>query len=71
VTIKGYGPRFPRLRLTLLAPEIIEAILNGHQSSALQLNDLLKPLPAIWAKQRSQAGVEKSKATRRPFNWIG
>jgi hypothetical protein len=41
------------LRLTLLAPEIIEAILSGHQSSALQLNDLLKPLPAIWTKQRS------------------
>jgi hypothetical protein len=41
------------LRLTLLAPEIIEAILNGRQPSTLQLDDLLKPLPAIWATQRS------------------
>ncbi len=40
------------LRLTLVAPDIIEAILTGRQPSTLQLNDLLKPLPAIWAKQR-------------------
>ena len=42
------------LRLTLLAPQIIEAILNGRQPSTLQLNDLLKPLPAIWEAQRSR-----------------
>jgi hypothetical protein len=41
------------LRLTLIAPNLIEAILTGCQPSTLQLNDLLKPLPAIWAKQRS------------------
>src|ERR1700737_1613637 len=41
------------LRLTLVAPDLIEAILTGCQPSTLQLDDLLKPLPAIWAKQRS------------------
>jgi hypothetical protein len=41
------------LRLTLLAPGIIEAILVGRQPSTLQLDDLLKPLPAEWAKQYS------------------
>ena len=41
------------LRLTLIAPDIIEAILCGSQPSALQLNDLLKPLPASWAAQHS------------------
>jgi hypothetical protein len=41
------------LRLTLVAPEIIEPILNGHQPGTLQLSDLLKPLPVIWEKQRS------------------
>ncbi|HEV7448376.1 MAG TPA: LacI family transcriptional regulator [Steroidobacteraceae bacterium] len=41
------------LRLTLIAPEIIEAILTGRQPSTLQLDDLLKPLPATWAQQRS------------------
>jgi hypothetical protein len=39
------------LRLTLMAPGIIEAILAGRQPSTLQLDDLLKPLPAEWAQQ--------------------
>jgi hypothetical protein len=41
------------LRLTLIAPDIIEAILTGRQPSTLQLDDLLKPLPAAWALQHS------------------
>jgi hypothetical protein len=41
------------LRLTLIAPDIIEAILTGRQPSTLQLDDLLKPLPTAWAGQRS------------------
>jgi hypothetical protein len=42
------------LRLTLVAPDIIEAILSGRQPSSLQLDDLLKPLPAAWEQQRSE-----------------
>lgn len=42
------------LRLTLLDPSIIEAIVAGRQPSNLQLDDLLKPLPAAWAKQNSR-----------------
>jgi hypothetical protein len=45
------------LRLTLLAPDIIEAILTGRQPSTLQLDDLLKPLPAEWGRQRSELRV--------------
>jgi hypothetical protein len=41
------------LRLTLLAPEIVEAIVAGKQSSTLQVDDLLKPLPLDWQRQRS------------------
>jgi hypothetical protein len=41
------------LRLTLIAPDIIEAIMAGRQPSTLQLDDLLKPLPAAWASQHS------------------
>ena len=41
------------LRLTLIAPDIIEAILTGRQPSTLQLDDLLKPLPAAWELQHS------------------
>jgi hypothetical protein len=39
------------LRLTLLAPSIIEAILAGTQPATLELHDLLKPFPAAWEKQ--------------------
>jgi hypothetical protein len=41
------------LRLTLIAPDITEAILRGRQPSTLQLDDLLKPLPPAWAGQYS------------------
>jgi hypothetical protein len=47
------------LRLTLIAPDIIEAILAGCQPSTLQLNELLKPLPAAWDQQRSNLHVSQ------------
>jgi hypothetical protein len=40
------------LRLTLLAPDIIEAILDGQQPEGLILPALMKPFPADWGKQR-------------------
>jgi hypothetical protein len=42
------------LRLTLIAPDVIEAILTGRQPSTLQLDDLLNPLPAAWSLQRAE-----------------
>jgi hypothetical protein len=45
------------LRLTLIAPDIIEAILSGRQPSTLQLDDLLRPLPSAWERQRFELGV--------------
>jgi hypothetical protein len=47
------------LRLTLIAPDIIEAILTGRQPCTLQLDDLLKPLPAAWERQRSELCVQQ------------
>ena len=47
------------LRLTLLAPDIVEAILSGRQPGTLQLDDLLKPLPAAWERQRSELGTSQ------------
>ena len=41
------------LRLTLLAPDIVEAILDGRQSCALALPVLLKSVPSLWDEQRS------------------
>lgn len=40
------------LRLTLLAPDIIEAILDGRQRPDLTLPRLLEPFPADWSAQR-------------------
>jgi hypothetical protein len=40
------------LRLTLLAPGIIEMLLNGTQPKELQLGDVLRPLPADWPSQK-------------------
>ena len=40
------------LRLTLLAPVIVEAILDGRQAAELQLDDLLAGFPLEWEKQR-------------------
>ncbi|WP_245428731.1 hypothetical protein [Rhodoplanes elegans] len=37
------------LRLTLLAPEIVEAILSG--TAEFSLAYFMRPLPATWAKQ--------------------
>ena len=41
------------LRLTLLAPDIIETILDGRQRAGLTLETLRKPAPAQWREQMS------------------
>jgi len=41
------------LRLTLLAPELIEAILDGHHPATLTLPTLMKPFPVAWEDQRA------------------
>ena len=40
------------LRLTLLAPDIVEAILDGRQAHGMQLDALLAPFPVEWQLQR-------------------
>lgn len=42
------------LRLTLLAPDIVEAVLDGSQPKGMQLDDLTKPLPSAWNEQRQR-----------------
>jgi hypothetical protein len=39
------------LRFTLLAPEIVEAILDGRQPEKVTLPALMKTFPAEWVKQ--------------------
>ena len=40
------------LRLTLLAPNIVEAILDGRQPAEMTLAALMQPLPVAWERQR-------------------
>ena len=37
------------LRLTLLAPEIVEAILDGWQPERMTLPRLMEPFPVGWS----------------------
>jgi hypothetical protein len=50
---KGIGKTYVSqvLRLTLLAPETVEAILDGRQPATLQLEDLLEGFPVEWEAQ--------------------
>ena len=45
------------LRLAFLAPDIVEAILEGAQPRALTLDDLIKPMPMDWDDQRRMFGL--------------
>lgn len=40
------------LRLTLLAPDIVEAILDGRQPEGMTLPGLMEPFPVSWEDQR-------------------
>jgi hypothetical protein len=42
------------LRLTLLAPDIVEAILGGRQPAQMTLAVLMRRFPVLWAAQRSE-----------------
>jgi hypothetical protein len=50
---KGVAPSYVSriLRLTLLAPNIVEAILDGRQPVGLQLDGLLDGFPLMWEEQ--------------------
>ena len=50
---RGYAGQI--LRLTLLAPDLVEAVLNGSRSSP-GLPRLMDPWPSEWAEQRTVFG---------------
>jgi hypothetical protein len=55
------------LRLTLLAPDIVEGVLAGRQPAGLQLDGLMGPFPVGWPAQSKDFGlkVTGSNPTRR------
>ena len=52
------------LRLTLLAPDIVEAILEGRQPKAIQLKELTRPVPSDWQEQRRRLPHSRSEPER-------
>jgi hypothetical protein len=47
------------LRLALLAPDLVEAILGGWAADQRVMLECLKlPLPAVWEKQRFRVGFD-------------
>ena len=45
------------MRLSLLAPDIVEAILGGRQGPNVTLARLLEPFPAEWGRQEPLADL--------------
>jgi hypothetical protein len=52
------------LRLTLLAPDIVEAILDGRQSAEMTLSVLMRPFAVGWREQVE--AIDFSPGTSRP-----
>ncbi|QBG46033.1 hypothetical protein EGM51_00875 [Verrucomicrobia bacterium S94] len=46
------------LKLTTLAPDIIEAILNGEEPDGLSLSKLVLSFPLDWEEQRAHFGFK-------------
>lgn len=47
------------LRLTLLAPDLVEAILDASLDRSATIDRLLKPLPADWRAQKQFLEVSR------------
>jgi hypothetical protein len=43
--------RLTLLRLTLMAPDIVEAILDGWQPKGMALEELTRAMPSGWEEQ--------------------
>ena len=52
---EGIAPSYMTrvMRLTLLAPDIVEAILDGRQGPEVTLARLLEPFPLKWEEERA------------------
>jgi ParB-like chromosome segregation protein Spo0J len=47
------------MRLTLLAPDLVEAILDGKQPKGITLPELMKPFQGAWRDQPAAPWEEK------------
>lgn len=54
------------LRMTLLAPDVVEAILDGRQPDGMSLSAFMGPFPPAWAEQsRHRASLPRSRSRTR------
>ena len=67
---KGIGKTYVSqvLRLTLLAPEMVDAILDGRQPAELQLDDLLAGFPLEWVGQRTAIAGSRANTLVSPMS---
>jgi hypothetical protein len=42
------------LRLSLLSPEVVDAVLSGRQPGTITLVSLMRPFPLDWVEQRER-----------------
>ncbi|MCS6920969.1 MAG: hypothetical protein NZM07_03440, partial [Elioraea sp.] len=59
---RGYLGRL--LRLAVLAPDIVEGLLDGRHGADAALARLMGALPSEWGEQRAELGF--SRLPRRP-----
>ena len=64
------------LRLTLLAPEIVEAILAGRQPAGMTLTGLMEPFLVDWGEQagasfRRFEPIDSGTTEVAPIHWTG
>lgn len=46
------------LKITTLAPDIVEAIINGEEPDGLSLARLIQSFPEEWSEQRALFGFK-------------
>jgi DNA-binding transcriptional regulator LsrR (DeoR family) len=47
------------LRFAYLAPDIVEAVVEGRQPRSLTVNRLLRGIPLAWSDQRAAFGFSR------------
>jgi DNA invertase Pin-like site-specific DNA recombinase len=52
------------LQCAFLAPDIVEAILDGHQPADLTIQKLVRGVPLDWAEQRKRLGFQAATPVR-------
>ena len=63
----GLTPHYVRnvFACAFLAPDIVEAILEGRQPLTLKFEDLYKHVPLSWAEQRQQFGFPQNPSSEQ------